>query len=616
MRMARCASKESAWRLRRALIAVAFAVAAIGALANVASAGVSRSRDARATSGGTATFALPLAGAANYIFPMMSGAYSDPQNVQWFTYLFFRPLYMIGAGSSVTLDTALSLAYPPVYSNGDRTVTIRMKNYKWSTGAAVTARDVEFWENLVKANKETWFSYVPGYYPDNIASVKVLNATTIQFNLTKAYNTTWFTDNELSQITPLPQQVMDKTCATCKVGTDDLTTKGAVAVYKFISKQAQDEGTYTTNALWKAIDGPWRLTTFDPTTGHAVYKFNTSYSGPVAKNHITTFIEDTFTSSTAEYDEIRSNGLDYGYIPLTDATQSSSLTNYTSEPWDDMIVTYFVLNMNNPKVGAIFRQTYIRQVIQELIDQKGIIKAFYDGYGKVLCGPVPVAPSNPWVSSYEKSCPYGYNPQKAVKALKAHGWTVEPGGVSYCSKPSLCGSGISQGEKLEFTFLYATGRTAFDASLAVVKSDAEKAGIDYELKSATFGAVLGAIAPCGPGSVAPTASCNTEIADWGAGWGYQPDFYPTGELLFSTGAGSNYENYSNATANRLIAATLEPNTSQKSLDVYQHYMVSQIPVEWQPEALRQLSEIAKNLHGATPQSVEGDIFPENWSFST
>ena len=68
----------------------------------------------------------------------------------------------------------------------------------------MSARDVIFWMNLLKANRDDWASYVPGGFPDNVTSVTAPNATTVQLHLDAAYNPIWFTYNELSQITPLP----------------------------------------------------------------------------------------------------------------------------------------------------------------------------------------------------------------------------------------------------------------------------------------------------------------------------------------------------------------------------------------------------------------------------
>jgi peptide/nickel transport system substrate-binding protein len=574
-----------------------------------------------ASGGGTATFALPANSLANYILPLEPIADATPQNVQLMQYLIYRPLYNFGSGTAngpgpentAALNLPLSLAKEPVYSDSDKVVTVTLDNYKWSDGQPVTTRDVQFWETLVTANKTDWFSYVPGEYPDNIVKTTVLSPTKIQFTLNKAYSPTWFTYNELSQITPLPQHIMDKTSASGKVGNYDLTTSGAKQVYAFLSGQAKNERTYTTNKLWSVIDGPWRLTSFNGTTGLSTYAFNSKYSGPVDPNHITKFVEQPYTTDTAEYNALRSGTVDYGYIPQADAALHTQLSNYNFVPWQVMVISFGNVNQNNPTVGPIFKQAYIRQAIETLIDQKGIIKTFYAGYGTPTCGPVPATPKTPWASSYEKSCPYGYNPAKAVSLLKSHGWNVVPGGVSSCSDPAQCGPGIKKGARLEFNFVYSTGNTAFENSIATIKSDAEKAGFKYDLKGEPFGSVVSLSAACGPGTSSPKANCDWQMSDWG-GWGYEPDYYPTGDLLFVTGAGANYSSYSNAKANQLIAATQLAGDSTKAMNDYEAYMVDQVPFIWGPNRDFQLSEINKNLQGTTPQNAEFNIWPELWHY--
>ena len=60
-----------------------------------------------------------------------------------------------------------------------------------------------------------------------------------------------------------------------------------------------------------------------------------------------------------------------------------------------------------------------------------------------------------------------------------------------------------------------------------------------------------------------------------------PDYYPSGETLFQTNAGSNSSNYSDAKADTLIAAT---NTTNTSLDSYENYLAKQVPSIWEPNA--------------------------------
>ena len=169
--------------------------------------------------GGTAYLAEQPLSPPNYIFPLVSGAVLHLANTNDLQTLMYRPLYWYGDREHRPSTTALSLGNPPVYSDHDRVVTITLKHYAWSDGETVTARDVGFWINLLKANKADWASYVPGGFPDNVVSWRALRPRTVRLRLNRSYNPFWFTYNELSQITPLPM-AWDRT---------SLSAPGAVA---------------------------------------------------------------------------------------------------------------------------------------------------------------------------------------------------------------------------------------------------------------------------------------------------------------------------------------------------------------------------------------------------
>ena len=64
----------------------------------------------------------------------------------------WRPLYWTVNGTVPEIEPSMSIANPPVYSNGNKTVTISMKsNYKWSNGQPITANDLLFAIDLIKA---------------------------------------------------------------------------------------------------------------------------------------------------------------------------------------------------------------------------------------------------------------------------------------------------------------------------------------------------------------------------------------------------------------------------------------------------------------------------------
>ncbi|SHF04542.1 extracellular solute-binding protein, family 5 Middle [Ferrithrix thermotolerans DSM 19514] len=155
--------------------------------------------------GGTVNFAEGPGAAPNYIFPLTPGTAFSTSNLSFFQVLMYRPLYWFGNGTKAEINYSLSLAKPPIFSDNNTTVTVNMNtNYKWSNGEPVDAQDVVFWMNLIKANKNSWGGYVPGAFPDNVVSYKATSKYQVVVTLNQSYNSTWFTYNELSQMTPLP----------------------------------------------------------------------------------------------------------------------------------------------------------------------------------------------------------------------------------------------------------------------------------------------------------------------------------------------------------------------------------------------------------------------------
>ncbi len=109
-------------------------------------------------------------------------------------------------------------------------------------------------------------------------------------------------------------------------------------------------------------------------------------------------------------------------------------------------------------------------------------------------------------------------------------------------------------------------------------------------------------------------SCAWDMANWGGGWTFVPDYYPTGETLFLTGSGANSAGYSDPQNDALINQTLT-SSSMQPLYTWQDYLSQQLPVIWQPNGAYQLTEVADGLRGVIPQSTTLTINPENWYFA-
>ncbi len=105
--------------------------------------------------GGTGYFMEGQSAPPTYIFPFISPQVCSTMNYGQLTYLMYRPLYWFGNYNQPTVDYNYSMANPPKFSNGDKTITVTLKPWKWSNGETVSSRDVEFWMNLLEANKTT-----------------------------------------------------------------------------------------------------------------------------------------------------------------------------------------------------------------------------------------------------------------------------------------------------------------------------------------------------------------------------------------------------------------------------------------------------------------------------
>jgi peptide/nickel transport system substrate-binding protein len=135
-------------------------------------------------------------------------------------------------------------------------------------------------------------------------------------------------------------------------------------------------------------------------------------------------------------------------------------------------------------------------------------------------------------------------------------------------------------------------------------------GIKLNLKPEPFDDVVSADSG---NCVVAKIPCNWDMADWGLGWSFAPDYFPTGETLFLCGAIANSSGYCNPSNDAMIEKTLT-NTNLSYMYSWQDYLATQLPVEWQVNAPYLVAEIANNLKGVTPMSTTLNLNPENWYY--
>jgi peptide/nickel transport system substrate-binding protein len=563
--------------------------------------------------GGTATVALAPGDQFDYILPLLDFEDATGANIEYSEYLMWRPLYWFGGPGHVGLNARYSLAGPAAItsSGGQTTATIQLKPYRWSDGQAVTSRDVQFWFNVLAADKTNWWDYSAGEFPDNVTAFKILSPSRFSLTFKGTYSPAWLY-NELGQLIPIPQHAWDRESAGGPVGNYDLTAAGARAVYSFLAAQNKNLSTYATNPLWQVVDGPFRLSSYSASTGDATYVRNTRYSGP-ATGSIHALRVLSFTSDTAEFDSLLSaGGISYGYLPFNDAAQVSRVTGvgYKVEAWPTWGITYVSLNFASPQAGAIFRQLYVRQAMQRLINQAAYISTFLQGYGNATYGPVPLVPASPFVSSAEQRNPYPYDPGAATALLRAHGWRIVPNGTDVCTRPGpgadQCGAGVASGATLSFSLQYSTGSQGVDEEVAALQSSFTQAGIQLAPSGAPFDTVVGDDVPCSKNGC-------WQLNYYGQGWYFDPGYNdPDGSAIFGSAGADNGGSYDSPQADALMARL--PSGGYPVLYAYEDYLAQQLPVLWMPQFDSQISAVSDKLQGVYPQDPDGNIYPENWYF--
>jgi peptide/nickel transport system substrate-binding protein len=323
-----------------------------------------------------------------------------------------------------------------------------------------------------------------------------------------------------------------------------------------------------------------------------------------------------YTSDSTEFTALKTGSLNIGYVPPADlpvknASQVLPGSNplgsgYKLAPNYEWGFAYYQINWKNPAMGPVFKQLYARQALEYVADQNGMSKAVYRGYAYPNTGAAPAEPTtNPWLGSAQTANggqgPYPFNIAKATSLLTSHGWKMV-GGVMTCETPAMCGAGIKAGQQFKFTLDYSTGEAAFTNEVAIYKSDASKAGIDVNIVGQTFNTIIGEAVP---------SNTNWQGAMYGL-WIYSPDYEPTGETLFATGAGSNSGSYSDPTMDSLIAQT----TTSSNISTYHtfaNYAAQQLPFIYMPLTYA-VTGTSANLHGVVLNPLQ-TLLPEYYYFT-
>ncbi len=215
-----------------------------------------------------------------------------------------------------------------------------------------------------------WGAFVPGGFPTNVSNVKAASNTTVTMTMNKAYNPTWFTYNELSQITPMPQ-AWDVTAS----GPSKLHRQGQPTAPRCTPTWTASRRTCRTGCPRRSGASWTARGSCPPSTPTATRRSCRILLLRSPKPRLAKFQEAPFTTEAAEYNVLQAASagggqkLDVGYLPTTDAPAkpanatvgTNPVRNFTLDPLYAWGINYFPVNYQSTTGnGPIIKQLYFR----------------------------------------------------------------------------------------------------------------------------------------------------------------------------------------------------------------------------------------------------------------
>ncbi len=520
-------------------------------------------------------------GTPNFWFPMNSAPDFTELNGEM-NHLMYLPLVNVSHTNAVSFQQAVAERIVPNASGTVYKVYLK-PNLQWSDGRAVTASDVVFAWDVIRAASQT--SPAPPWYyggagmggvPTRWQSVVADGPHAVVVTLNQPTNPNWFEHNGLTQIFPMPAFLWNRY-------PHNMTRE-----LQYILSVANNPG----NPVYRVVDGPYE---FSRTADNIYWDFipNPHYYGRKGQFRV---VFQYVTSSSAEFTALEKGEIQVGTLPFSLYASRGQLSQ------DHLRVIYpFGFNYLTPnenahaaQVNGAFALTYVRQALQMGINQPAIVKALYHGLATPEYDQVP--PEPPTVFDDPHLATLRYNPAQGVRLLESHGWRLHNG---------IMTKGAMQ---LKFTLLYPSGSLTYQNEMEYLASTWAKEGIRVSLKSESGGTIF---------AEATQSSPTTWAMGDTIGWIYGPDFYPTGGEFFLPTSGANNAGYASNTMTHLIHETYMPGSPaqiQRRFDQFLAYEANQVPVLWVPYAPN-LFEVNRGLTGFrnSYNPITGFYYPNAWS---
>jgi peptide/nickel transport system substrate-binding protein len=443
----------------------------------------------------------------------------------------FGPVYepLVFMNTLQNAKTSPWLATSWAWSNGNKQLTFTIRNgVKWNDGKPMTAADVVYTFNLLKANKAL------------------------------DINSIW---SVLSSVT---QKGSDQVVMTFKAP--------AVTYFYYIA----DQVAIVPQHIWSTVSDPVKYPDTHPvgtgaytvnpcTPQNITYKANPHYWQP-GKPHVATVNYPAFTTNDTANTYLANGQAQWGsqFIPSIGKFYLSKSPNY--HYWFPPVANVSLfLNLTNP----ILKNVAVRQAMAYAIDRHRASLIGEYGYEPASNQSGIVTPTfSAWLDAPQAASfgnNYAYNPSKAISILTAAGFKKGSDGIM-----------AKGGQKLSFSIINNGGFSDWVAAVNVIQQDLKAVGIQVTPKNLAAPAYQSALYDgsyqLGYGSETGGPSPYYELRQWL----FSGNSAPIGQP-----AGSNFERYNNSATDALInsyASTTDPAQQHSIVSQLQKVMLQQVPV--------------------------------------
>lgn len=271
-------------------------------------------------------------------------------------------------------------------SNGGKRLTFTLrKGLRFSNGDPLTAQDVKY--TFDRALNPATKSPVSASQLAGVTSTKVINATTVQVNLSAPSRPL------LTNLSGAYTGILDRKWFQAHAGSTCTQPVGS-GPYK-VQSSSGDFSVVTLVANQRHNFGP---------------KWVKNKGVPYVK----TVTFKTVTSDATAISEMLSSGIDMGAVPGTQLSRVTGHSSLVLHKLKSQGFDFIEFNVAKPP----FNSLAMRKAFAQLINRQAMVSAAYSGQAQAIYGPLP--PGIPYYDKAAKKFMPGYNPSAAAKTIAAN----------------------------------------------------------------------------------------------------------------------------------------------------------------------------------------------------